>query len=307
MNVAPHHDDRNEVVYASIKEMRTSMQSKSHPMLGQQEPQKCCNDENIQSKNADSNNSPIWLPRHHHNQLDQSHESLNSEHILSKPLSADDEEADTDLETDRLLGQQRLDDHGFYDDKVFFVFFFFIVLKCKIHESFHFQNSTLTNWCDRPPRLIKSPTTMSSKTIQQQQQQQQHSQTFSSASIRQGKSWSIPSFDWAFNIEEQSMILIDFIVIFEGIGSSSSSSGIAAAFTNISSNSTSSPSTNLSSNQQIPKNQNSNSQSDGGENVRSTSPNKLLQKSPTGSLCSKNEAEKSHSNKSRNKEGIVDE
>lgn len=30
----------------------------------------------------------------------------------------DEEEADTDLETDRLLGQQRTDDQGFYDDKV---------------------------------------------------------------------------------------------------------------------------------------------------------------------------------------------
>lgn len=28
------------------------------------------------------------------------------------------DEADTDLETDRLLGQQRIDDQGFYDDKV---------------------------------------------------------------------------------------------------------------------------------------------------------------------------------------------
>lgn len=65
--------------------------------------------------NHEPSTSPIWLPRHQHN---QSHESLNSEHMLSKPLSADDEEADTDLETDRLLGQQRLDDHGFYDDKV---------------------------------------------------------------------------------------------------------------------------------------------------------------------------------------------
>lgn len=33
------------------------------------------------------------------------------------------EEADTDLETDRLLGQQRTDDQGFYDDKVGEVFF----------------------------------------------------------------------------------------------------------------------------------------------------------------------------------------
>lgn len=63
-------------------------------------------------------NSPIWLPRHHHSQHNQSRESLNSDHNASKPLSIDDEEADTDLETDRLLGQQRLDDHGFYDEKV---------------------------------------------------------------------------------------------------------------------------------------------------------------------------------------------
>ena len=34
---------------------------------------------------------------------------------------ADEEEADTDLETDRLLGQQRTDDQGFYDDKVSFI------------------------------------------------------------------------------------------------------------------------------------------------------------------------------------------
>lgn len=41
------------------------------------------------------------------------------------------------------------------------------------------------NWCDRPSRLIKSPSaSLSSKTMQQQQH---HAQTFSSASIRQGK------------------------------------------------------------------------------------------------------------------------
>lgn len=34
------------------------------------------------------------------------------------------EEADTDLETDRLLGQQRTDDTGFFDEKtVSFLFF----------------------------------------------------------------------------------------------------------------------------------------------------------------------------------------
>lgn len=37
---------------------------------------------------------------------------------LEAEEAADEEEADTDLETDRLLGQQRTDDQGFYDDKV---------------------------------------------------------------------------------------------------------------------------------------------------------------------------------------------
>jgi len=42
----------------------------------------------------------------------------------------DEEEADTDLETDRLLGQQRTDDQGFYDDKVN------VYLMHDIHNSF---------------------------------------------------------------------------------------------------------------------------------------------------------------------------
>lgn len=33
-------------------------------------------------------------------------------------MSGDEEEPDTDLETDRLLGHQRLDDMNYYDDKV---------------------------------------------------------------------------------------------------------------------------------------------------------------------------------------------
>lgn len=48
---------------------------------------------------------------------ENSRESFDSDQP-SKLLSADEEEADTDLETDRLLGQQRLDDQGFYDEKV---------------------------------------------------------------------------------------------------------------------------------------------------------------------------------------------
>lgn len=112
-----YHDDRNETAHTQIKEIKSSMQSKQlQPSYQQQSP----DDEKTSMENVehDPNSSPIWLPRHQHDQHSQSHESLNSEHMLSKPLSADDEEADTDLETDRLLGQQRLDDHGFYDEKV---------------------------------------------------------------------------------------------------------------------------------------------------------------------------------------------
>ncbi|XP_062539681.1 amyloid-beta A4 precursor protein-binding family A member 2-like isoform X2 [Armigeres subalbatus] len=56
--------------------------------------------------------SPVWVPR----SFEKSRESLESDQP-AKLLSADEEEADTDLETDRLLGQQRLDDPGFGDDK----------------------------------------------------------------------------------------------------------------------------------------------------------------------------------------------
>lgn len=119
MNNTLYHDERNDIAHAQIMELRNSMQSKALQPSYQQshQQQQSPDDEQILTKNVDHEplTSPIWLPRHQHN---QSHESLNSEHILSKPLSADDEEADTDLETDRLLGQQRLDDHGFYDDKV---------------------------------------------------------------------------------------------------------------------------------------------------------------------------------------------
>ncbi|CAH0405610.1 unnamed protein product [Chilo suppressalis] len=40
-----------------------------------------------------------------------------TESVEIKPTSGDEDEADTDLETDRLLGQQRTDDQGFFDDK----------------------------------------------------------------------------------------------------------------------------------------------------------------------------------------------
>uniref|UniRef100_A0A1I8N641 Uncharacterized protein n=1 Tax=Musca domestica TaxID=7370 RepID=A0A1I8N641_MUSDO len=60
-------------------------------------------------------NSPVWLTRH----LEVSSqkgllESPSANH--SKNLSADEDDVDTDLETDRLLGHQRLDDQGYYDE-----------------------------------------------------------------------------------------------------------------------------------------------------------------------------------------------
>lgn len=41
--------------------------------------------------------------------MNESQDSVDSDNAV-KPVSPDDDEADTDLETDRLLGQQRLDD-----------------------------------------------------------------------------------------------------------------------------------------------------------------------------------------------------
>lgn len=43
------------------------------------------------------------------------------------------EEADTDLETDRLLGQHRTDDQGFYDDKLVRLLFFFHIDKFRFN------------------------------------------------------------------------------------------------------------------------------------------------------------------------------
>lgn len=48
----------------------------------------------------------LWL---NFRDLNESQGSIDSDNA-AKPVSPDDDEADTDLETDRLLGQQRLDD-----------------------------------------------------------------------------------------------------------------------------------------------------------------------------------------------------
>ncbi|XP_050524031.1 uncharacterized protein LOC126895824 isoform X2 [Daktulosphaira vitifoliae] len=106
---APTHrsiNDSSGLVEAALHEIRSS--------LRQAKPLKITNlDDNLSltcSPSKDSINSntaktedlPIWVPR--------------PKGVGSGP-SGDEEEADTDLETDRLLGQQRIDDTGFYDEK----------------------------------------------------------------------------------------------------------------------------------------------------------------------------------------------
>ncbi|VVC29982.1 Hypothetical protein CINCED_3A007385 [Cinara cedri] len=95
-----------DLVEAAIHEIRSS--------LRQTKPLKTTNvDDDISpgcSPSKDSTNSntaktedlPIWVPRHRG---------------TGSGPSGDEEEADTDLETDRLLGQQRTDDTGFFDEK----------------------------------------------------------------------------------------------------------------------------------------------------------------------------------------------
>lgn len=91
-------------VETALKDIRSTLQRTKLILESQEE---------ILGIENDVSNSPIWVQRCN------SHESLESEeNIPSKTgVCCDDEEADTDLETDRLLGQQRLDDQGFYDEK----------------------------------------------------------------------------------------------------------------------------------------------------------------------------------------------
>ncbi|XP_022821365.1 uncharacterized protein LOC111352905 isoform X1 [Spodoptera litura] len=63
-------------------------------------------------------------PHHHHTHHEDVYpprkrpsSAQSTESVEIKPASGDEDEADTDLETDRLLGQQRTDDQGFFDDK----------------------------------------------------------------------------------------------------------------------------------------------------------------------------------------------
>ncbi|VEN55668.1 unnamed protein product, partial [Callosobruchus maculatus] len=105
---APHRlipGEKPNNVEAAIKDIRLTLQrTKTLPL--QRHPEEEC-DENA--------TSPIWVPSHFR-QRGISTTSAESERKATNSGN-EEEENDTDLETDRLLGQQRTDDQGFYDDK----------------------------------------------------------------------------------------------------------------------------------------------------------------------------------------------
>ncbi|KAF4521249.1 hypothetical protein B566_EDAN008450 [Ephemera danica] len=83
-----------ETVEAAIKDIRMAIQrTKALPLRSPPAPDTPATDEDC--------SSPVWVPRY-----EPRHSPPNGQ------------ELDTDLETDRLLGQQRTDDQGFFDDKV---------------------------------------------------------------------------------------------------------------------------------------------------------------------------------------------
>ncbi|XP_076262524.1 uncharacterized protein LOC143197738 isoform X19 [Rhynchophorus ferrugineus] len=104
---APHRmvsGEKTNEVEAAIKDIRLTLQrTKTLPL--QRHPEEECEDNCV---------SPVWVPSHFR-QRGLSTTSVDSERKANS--GPEDEENDTDLETDRLLGQQRTDDQGFYDDK----------------------------------------------------------------------------------------------------------------------------------------------------------------------------------------------
>ncbi|CAG9759960.1 unnamed protein product [Ceutorhynchus assimilis] len=105
---APHRmvsgGEKANDVEAAIKDIRLTLQrTKTLPL--QRHPGEEC------EENGDS---PIWVPSHFR-QRGLSTTSADSEQKGNS--GPEEEENDTDLETDRLLGQQRTDDQGFYDEK----------------------------------------------------------------------------------------------------------------------------------------------------------------------------------------------
>ncbi|KAK5639301.1 hypothetical protein RI129_011793 [Pyrocoelia pectoralis] len=96
--------EKPDDVEAAIKDIRLTLQrTKTLPFTSRPEEEREINTV-----------SPVWVPR----QRGLSATSGDSDRkVQSGEEGGDEDEADTDLETDRLLGQQRTDDQGFYDDK----------------------------------------------------------------------------------------------------------------------------------------------------------------------------------------------
>ncbi|XP_015603634.1 uncharacterized protein LOC107271759 isoform X13 [Cephus cinctus] len=102
-------------VEAAIKDIRLALQrTKTLPVKSPSEDP------------PEPNVSPIWIPSvldvrrrvcAESNSEDSEVRRADDEADVEVEDGPDEEEADTDLETDRLLGQQRTDDQGFYDDK----------------------------------------------------------------------------------------------------------------------------------------------------------------------------------------------
>nr|XP_023017201.1 amyloid-beta A4 precursor protein-binding family A member 2-like isoform X6 [Leptinotarsa decemlineata] len=104
---APHRliqGEKTDDVEAAIKDIRLTLQrTKTLPL--QRHPEE---------ESEENAASPIWVPSHFR-QRGLSNASGDSDRKANS--GPDEEENDTDLETDRLLGQQRTYDQGFYDDK----------------------------------------------------------------------------------------------------------------------------------------------------------------------------------------------
>lgn len=108
----------------ALKEIQTAIQRVKVLSMQQQQQQQSANG----MENGDGQSpprSPIWVPR----LKASSQESLNSDFNIKEVVGGigmgiggigggggEDDELDTDLETDRLLGQQRLEDHFFQED-----------------------------------------------------------------------------------------------------------------------------------------------------------------------------------------------
>ncbi|XP_044741316.1 uncharacterized protein LOC123302467 isoform X2 [Chrysoperla carnea] len=106
------------------------------------------------SPTEQDSSSPVWVPR----QRGMSGASRDSDSVERKAQSgeeAGDEEADTDLETDRLLGQHRTDDQGFYDDK----------LEWRKPKSRTIMPSSTTKSTPPKPILALSPTQQQAVTV----------------------------------------------------------------------------------------------------------------------------------------------